>query len=324
MNINGWEYDFSTMKHWDVRDKMPYVTDKIFESPNKDVACLLYSIAEVRMLDFRGFFALFENKDEPKLLLCVDYINFYEFAYFSDSGRFLFLKATYRTDKHFVLILDLSEKKYAVVNSVPFGNCCSFKESETEFGVFEMCVDKSCFGSNVNTAYIKNEMIDIKELQFKDWSDLENGEDLNLQERSFFNIFKSREKIWRESIEKVLAQKMNAQEFVDRNKDKVLYFIPPYGINPKGRLEPIPIYNTAISGKFIAVFTTQKKAQEYAYMRYEADSKVPIYKKKFKDIMKILDRDLLIRDWGVAVDPFSEEWVAIPSGVRPTPKSLRY
>ena len=200
MNIDGWSYDFSSLRNWDIREKIPYVTDKIFESPNGEVACLLYSVAEVSALDYRGFLALFENKESPRLLLCANYINFYNFAYFSESGRFLLLKAIYRTGKHFVLVIDLSEKKYAIFNSVPYGNCCSFKESETEFGVFEMIVDKSCFGENVNTAYIRNETIDIKELQFKDWSNLENGEDLNLQERSFLNLFTSREKIWRESI----------------------------------------------------------------------------------------------------------------------------
>ena len=81
MNIDGWEYDFPKLKYWYIRENMPYVTDTLFESPNGKVACLLYSIAEVRALDYRGFMALFTDKNEPELLLAADYINFYKFAF---------------------------------------------------------------------------------------------------------------------------------------------------------------------------------------------------------------------------------------------------
>ena len=56
MRTTDWNYDFSSLPCWKEREKLRDIYDEFYEVPQSDLLFCLYSIAERRMLDYRGFF----------------------------------------------------------------------------------------------------------------------------------------------------------------------------------------------------------------------------------------------------------------------------
>lgn len=61
MKTTGWKYDFTSLPHWENREKDPLIYDEFFEIPQSDILCCLYSITEVSMLNYQGFLAILRN-----------------------------------------------------------------------------------------------------------------------------------------------------------------------------------------------------------------------------------------------------------------------
>lgn len=106
MNIAGWEYGFESLPRWENREVMKDCKDYLTESGDASRACLIYSVTEVGMMNYLGFCAIFQNKENPELLLHIPYVNFEPYAKFSKDGKLLFLKALYRYGKRFILVID--------------------------------------------------------------------------------------------------------------------------------------------------------------------------------------------------------------------------
>lgn len=171
MDLQGWEIDGRKLPYWDNRDKFP-CTDHLFESPEVDAACLIYSVTEVSMMAYRGFCAVLGHKSAPELLLCVRHFNFEPYVRFSGDGELIFLKAHDRGGKRSVLVLNLKEKAYAIVPFSPPDS--GYEIEERADGVFEACWDDAILARDERLARFDRFVIDRQRLRFRKWSDLSN------------------------------------------------------------------------------------------------------------------------------------------------------
>ena len=123
MDSCNWNYDFSSLPHWDNREIFPYTTDTYAESPTQDCLCLIYSIIEARMMDYRGFLAVLKNKSNPELLLNVTRYNIPDQKVaFLSTGHVLIVQAYFINEKSDAysapfLILDLQNNRFSLVHS---------------------------------------------------------------------------------------------------------------------------------------------------------------------------------------------------------------
>ncbi len=320
--INGWTLDVETLPHWNLETNLPHGGTEaplfLLESSHDDVACLLYATMETRMSAYVGALAVFQNKQAPELLLSIRYVYFEQYAYFSDDGKFLFLKAIYRYGKRFVLLLNLRKKAYAILHFSPPDHDYQIRPLGNE--VFEIFYDTALTMRDEKLQKFNHIKVDCRQLRWKSWNALSKGDDLNLQRRGLDYAFKSKEKIWTESLELLRLDAISAQEFVDLNRDKTVYYFSPFKTDRYGHTKIFVLETPAIVGQFMPVFSSFDACKDYLECRGE---KQVIYKKRLKDVMKYLDSGYPMRDFGVVIDPHLA-FVAIPATVRVTPKSLRY
>lgn len=104
MRTTDWKFDFSTLPHWDNREKVPYVYDEFYEIPEKDMLVCIYSVAEVSMLNYQGFLAILRNKEKPELFFNIADFSFYVDFYQAEGGEILILQpAVHLLEKREVL-----------------------------------------------------------------------------------------------------------------------------------------------------------------------------------------------------------------------------
>ena len=321
MNIQGWEFDPALLPHWDNHTAFPHCEDHLFASPNGDAAALIYSVLEVGMLNYRGFCAIYHRKTEPILRLAIRYVNFWPFAHFSKDGNYVFLKAFYRGGVRFLLVLDIKREAYAVVPFSPPN--ISYTVTEEENGVFTLAFPEEQLRGNPALAEFNATRVDINGLKWRSWSALAEGGDLNLQERGWKFFFTSKEKIWRESLKQLELGALSSQQFVDLNRCKALYWIYPLRVDKYGHTQVMALANTDFDGQYIPVFSSYEAYVDYLACRGEAHLAVQIRRIRLKDLFAFLDSGYPQRDYGLVIDPHGE-FIAIPPGMRITPKSLRY
>ena len=177
MNLKGWEYEYESLPYWK-NHKEIFCTDEIFEAPHPvDMACVIYSIAEVSMLNYLGFCAILSQKSQPVLQLSIVGMNFSPYAFFSSDGNYLFLKAMHRKRSAFILILDLVKKTYAVE---PFASSTlDYTINELSSDEFEILFSEAALKSNPNREYWNHKKIVLPQKRWHPWSDLEAGGELN-------------------------------------------------------------------------------------------------------------------------------------------------
>lgn len=318
MNISGWEFDFESLPRWDNRETMLDCKDYLYESPDATYACLLYSVTEVGMLNYRGFCAILQGKNAPELLLHIPYVNFEPYAKFSKDGKLLFLKALYRYGKRFILVLNLEKSKYAVVH---FCAPVWYELEESDGGMFRITFDKEQTKDDRRIQRIKNTLIDTEQLNWRKWKPLAEGGELHLQRRGGWrDRFKSPDKIWEETIDLAISEQISVQEFVDLNQKKTLYYFVPFTQNENGKWFSNAMKNDQYPGDFQPAFTTLEACRSYLELKRMQHV---IIKGDLKGLMKSMDSHPLTRDWGVVIDPYGD-FIGIPPGIRITPKSLRY
>ena len=318
MNISGWEYDFESLPRWENRAVMFDCQDYLFESPDASRACLIYSVSEVGMMNHIGFCAIFQNKAAPELLLHIPYVNFMPQAKFSKDGNLLFLRASYRYGKRFILVLDLRAQKYAIVH---FCAPVWYELVETESGLFQITFDTERNKDDRRIKHIKNTLIDPEALQWRKWKPLAEGGDLRLRQRGGWrDRFKSPEQIWEETLDLAISQQIGNQEFVDLNRKKTLYYFVPFTQKENGKWSSNAMKNDQIPGDFQPAFTTPEACQ--SYLEQNGMQHV-IIKGTLQKMMKSMDSNPFTHHWGVVIDPYGD-FVAIPGYIRVTPKSLRY
>ena len=146
MKTTGWNYDFASLPHWENRRKDPLIYDAFFEIPQSDTLCCLYSIAEVSMLNYQGFLAIFRNKENPELVLNVAEgftfgVNFSASA----DGNLIFLQPSiYDRDTNRcvrpILILDIQNDRFSYLRTTNY--CPAYKVIQRKPHVFAIEADE--------------------------------------------------------------------------------------------------------------------------------------------------------------------------------------
>lgn len=146
MKNTDWKYDFASLPHWDIRDRIPFVYDAFFELPQSDTLCCLYSIAEVSMLNYVGFLAILRNKDNPELVLNIaDEFDFCDNFSASADGNLIFLqpslydRSTNRYSRP-VLILDIPNHRFSYLRTANY--CPVYKVIQKKANVFMIEADE--------------------------------------------------------------------------------------------------------------------------------------------------------------------------------------
>lgn len=119
MHMTDWNCNFSELPGWDQRETFHDAYDEFHELPRKDLLCCVYSIVERRMLDYRGYLALFQNKSAPELVLNISEYTFCPTFFASEDGNLIFLQPCVYLPKfskafYPVLILDIEKKRFSV------------------------------------------------------------------------------------------------------------------------------------------------------------------------------------------------------------------
>jgi len=124
IETHGWKIDYSQLLTPE-RNVHPdlFLTDRLFESPNKNYCCLFYTVTEVSMGSYSGLMAVFINKEEPKLVA-----NPFDqwFHYSGDStvsfsqGLLIIRKPAYNRIKKLngcpFVAIDLNNKQFAFID----------------------------------------------------------------------------------------------------------------------------------------------------------------------------------------------------------------
>ena len=124
IETHGWQIDYSQLLTPE-RNVHPhlFLTDRLFESSNKNYCCLFYTVTEVSMGSYSGLMAIFENKEEPKLIM--NPFNQW-FHYWGDStvsfteGLLIIRKPAYNRIKKLngcpFVVIDLNKKQFAFID----------------------------------------------------------------------------------------------------------------------------------------------------------------------------------------------------------------
>lgn len=136
MRTTDWNYDFSSLPCWNNRDKLWDAYDEFYEIPDRDLLCCLYSIAERRMLDYRGFLAIFRNKEKPELVLAISDYTFSKTFFVNKEGNLIFLQPC-------VYIQKLDRAVYPIVVLNIEKKCFSYVLPRNTMGVRKITQDRS-------------------------------------------------------------------------------------------------------------------------------------------------------------------------------------
>ena len=162
-----WNYDFSSLPHWNNRDELWAVEDRFYEIPLSNTLCCLYSIYEVTMGNHLGFLALLQNKEEPRLLLS-SRINFSVNFSANSEGNLLFLqphlhdRATNQSQCP-ILILDIEKNRFSYIRTA--NRCPGYRVIEKKKPLFVIEADeyqrknnkelKALHGKKIRTNWLK-------------------------------------------------------------------------------------------------------------------------------------------------------------------------
>ncbi len=182
-----WDFDFSSLPHWDNRNTIPYVFDNFHHIPKSDTLCCIYSIAEVSMGRYMGFLAILKNKEKPELVLNVaDKINFYRNFFVNQSGNIIFLqpfiynKATKKSSCP-IMILDIANSKFAYYHADNYNLC--YKIIELSDCIFGIESNESPKGDELLDALTKQK-IDLRCLEWYDFSQIKKQSEKLVKKQS--------------------------------------------------------------------------------------------------------------------------------------------
>ena len=169
MKTSDWKYDFSSLPHWDNREKMPWVYDEYFEIPQSDTLCCLYSITEVSMMNYQGFLAILRNKGQSELVLNVTGFSFCVNFSASADGNLIFLQpSVYLPKKGYtvrpVLILDMQNDRFSYLMTTNY--CPSYKVIQKKAHVFEIEADEHQRKGNKQLAALHGKKIRTRWLRW--------------------------------------------------------------------------------------------------------------------------------------------------------------
>lgn len=135
MKTTDWNYDFTSLPLWDIREKFWDAHDRFFEIPQSDTLCCIYSIYEITMCNNLGRMVILKNKQSPQLVAQCSYPFHVNFSV-SDDGRLIFLQPCLY-DQEFgiktpILVIDLVENRFSYVLTDSISSWHSVKQKNSD------------------------------------------------------------------------------------------------------------------------------------------------------------------------------------------------
>lgn len=164
---SDWNYDFTSLPHWDVRDKIPYVYDLLFENGPMDLAFLIYSIVEYRMCSYAGYLAILQNKKKPELMFWTEKPVFSNAeVMFSRDGQLAFAQSAFWNDGGWpIYVFDLPNRRFARFKTITKNICYTVKEIEPN--EFVIVADEWQMRNDELLQKINGTKIEIKALKWR-------------------------------------------------------------------------------------------------------------------------------------------------------------
>lgn len=344
LNINSWNIDPSALWRWDNgwrrTDPVCNMRDVMFESKGGRYGCLVYSEYICMRDNYGAYCAIYEYKDDPKLLLNIKCFSFPLYAFWSDDEKYVFLKARFKEYQRAVLILDVENRKFSTVHVQP--HYMDYEIIERG-GAFEVHFTKKLFVQDFGDEAFSDVTIDCNSLEWCDWSVLESFEEPKIPIDGLKYLFADKRKLWRDTAELEYLGVMTKSTFVNLNREKKLYWCLPivrdefghdklyyFKLNifdgvflPQvatsfGPLNKFALYKNFMEEFYVPAFTSRMACEEYLN-RIGVEAKV--CKKSLKEILKQMDARYPLHEMFLVVDPQSQ--FRIPLRSRITPKSLR-
>lgn len=133
-------------------------------------------------------------------------------------------------------------------------------------------------------------------------------------------MFFSRANKWEASVKKLRNNEITLQEFININENKILYYTVPFFENEKGQF-PNALQTHGSPIMYFPAFSNLADLE--SHVTAIGGKEHLVIKGDLKGALDLLDSHLLIRDWGLVIDPHSPDSVGIPPRVRVQPKCLR-
>ena len=171
-----WKFNFESLPRWENHNSAHYAYDEFFEIPQRDSLCCVYSICEASMMNYVGFLAILQNKENPKVVLnLTDNMNFCDNFSASNDGKLIFLQPSMYNDKtkqvkRPILILDIEKKKFAYVETNQWNP--EYKVIEVAENVFRVEPDPVQAKSDVRLQVLSEKIIKVDEIKWYPWSKL--------------------------------------------------------------------------------------------------------------------------------------------------------
>ena len=133
-------------------------------------------------------------------------------------------------------------------------------------------------------------------------------------------MFFGKSKKWNTLVQRLQSHEITAQEFVDANEKKTLFYSTPFFENESGQ-HPNVLQAKASDITYFPVFTSMSDLK--AHMAAIGCARYMIIKGDLKGVLDSLDSHPLIQTWGVVIDPQSPSPIDLSPGIRVQPKCLR-
>ena len=344
ININSWNIDPSSLWRWDDgwfrNDHACKMKDVMFESKCGRYGCLVYSEYICMRDNYGAYCAIYENKDDPKLILNIKAFRFPLYAFWSEDGKYVFLKARFKEYQRAVLILDVDNRKFSTVHVQPH-----FMDYEIveRGGVFDVHFTKKLFDRDFGEEAFSDVAIDCNSLEWRDWAVLESSEKPKIPIDGLKYLLADKRKLWQDTAELGYLEVMDMRAFVNLNRKKKLYWCLPiirdefghdklyyYKLNvfdgvllPQvatsyGPLNEFALYKNFMEEFYVPAFTSRSACEEYLK---QIGVEAKVCKRTLKEILKQMDARYPIHEMFLVVDPQSQFRIRLRDRV--TPKSLR-
>jgi hypothetical protein len=128
-----WKFDFTTLPHWKTRLKIPYLYDLFLPFEKAELLFCVHSVAEVTMMNYRGFFTILENKESPRVVFTSRKGIFGPNLYADDQEKHLCFEAYCEGKGSVMLLYSINRKAFAILkrNSGNPAGACFSKDGKT-------------------------------------------------------------------------------------------------------------------------------------------------------------------------------------------------
>lgn len=127
-------------------------------------------------------------------------------------------------------------------------------------------------------------------------------------------FLKMRVKRWQAAAKSYAKGEMDAQMFVDRMKDQILYYSTPFGEDEDGNSQFYVLSKSKTETKYFPAFLTKESCARF-FDSLGRDGFM-ILEGRFGDFLAALDSGPVLAELGTVIEPFSAEAVDIPPWIR--------